>query len=204
MTFLRGLLRNRAAAFGLALTGVLALLALFAPWVAPYRPDEIHPIDSLLPPSARYWLGTDDLGRDILSRIVFGARASLMVGSIAVGIAASIGILLGLRRATSGAVDGLVMRLMDALLAFPAILLAIAPMAVLGRRSRTRWSIGIVFVPASPAYPRQPLSLRERSSWRPRGAGRGQPLHRGRRHPAQLPLAPDRPGLAGRRQRDPG
>src|SRR5215813_12915910 len=108
MSFLRGLLRNRAAAFGLALTGVLTLLALFAPWVAPYRPDEIHPIDSLLPPSTRYWLGTDDLGRDILSRIVYGARASLMVGAIAVSIAAGVGVPLGLLAGYEGGwLDGL-------------------------------------------------------------------------------------------------
>lgn len=75
---LRVLLRSRTAAFGLGLTVFLALLAIFAPWVAPYRPDEIHPIDSLLAPCARYLLGTDDLGRDVLSRIIFGARVSLM------------------------------------------------------------------------------------------------------------------------------
>jgi ABC-type dipeptide/oligopeptide/nickel transport system permease subunit len=165
MTVLWGLLRNRAAAFGLGLTALLALLALFAPWVAPYRPDEIHPIDSLVPPSAGYWLGTDDLGRDILSRIVYGARASLMVGAIAVGIAATIGIPLGLVAGyVGGGLDGLVMRLMDALLAFPAILLAIALMAVLGPSLQNAMvAIGIVFVPAFARITRaNTLSLREK------------------------------------------
>src|SRR5262245_64693272 len=145
MTVLRGVLRNRASAVGLGLTTVLVLLALLAPWVAPFRPDEIHPIASLLAPSARYWLGTDDLGRDILSRIVFGARASLMVGAIAVGIAASVGIPLGLLAGyVGGRLDGFVMRLMDAVLAFPAILLAIALMAVLGPSLRNAMvAIGI-------------------------------------------------------------
>src|SRR5262249_23564740 len=94
--FARRLLGSRTAAFGVALTALLALVAVFAPLVAPYRPDEIHPIDSLMAPSARYPLGTDDLGRDILSRIVFGARVSLMVGAIAIGIAAALGLPLGL------------------------------------------------------------------------------------------------------------
>jgi peptide/nickel transport system permease protein len=82
----RTLLQSRTALFGLALSVLLVLAAVLAPWIAPYRPDEIHPIDSLMAPSARYWLGTDDLGRDILSRIIFGARVSLMVGTIAIGI----------------------------------------------------------------------------------------------------------------------
>jgi peptide/nickel transport system permease protein len=165
MTFLWGLLRNRTAAFGLALTSLLVLLAVFAPWVAPYRPDEIHPIDSLLPPSARYWLGTDDLGRDILSRIVYGARASLMVGAIAVGIAASVGIPLGLLAGyVGGRLDGFVMRVMDAVLAFPAILLAIALMAVLGPSLQNAMvAIGIVFIPAFARITRaNALSLREK------------------------------------------
>src|SRR3974377_1721476 len=85
---IRSLLGNRTATFGFALRILLVLTALLAPWVAPYRPDEIHPIDSLFPPSARYWLGTDDLGRDIMSRIIFGARVSLTVGTIAISIAA--------------------------------------------------------------------------------------------------------------------
>ena len=161
MTILRGLLANRTAALGFGLTVLLAVLAVFAPWVAPYRPDEIHPIDSLLP----YWLGTDDLGRDILSRIVYGARASLMVGAIAVGIAASVGIPLGLLAGyVGGRVDGFVMRLMDAILAFPAILLAIALMAVLGPSLQNAMvAIGIVFVPAFARITRaNTLSLREK------------------------------------------
>jgi peptide/nickel transport system permease protein len=165
MMVLWGLLRNRTAAFGLGLTAILVLLALLAPWVAPYRPDEIHPIDSLLAPSPRYWLGTDDLGRDVLSRIVFGARASLMVGAIAVGIAAAVGVPLGLVAGyLGGRLDGLVMRLMDALLAFPAILLAIALMAVLGPSLQNAMvAIGIVFIPAFARITRaNTLSIREK------------------------------------------
>jgi peptide/nickel transport system permease protein len=162
---LRTLLGRRTAAFGLGLTGVLVLVAVFAPWIAPYRPDEIHPIDSLTPPSARYLLGTDDLGRDILSRIVFGARVSLMVGAIAIGIAALAGVPLGLLAGyVGGRTDGLLMRFMDALLAFPAILLAIALMAVLGPTLHNAMiAIGIIYVPAFARITRaNVLSLREK------------------------------------------
>ena len=147
---LRVLLRSRTAAFGLGLTVFLALLAIFAPWVAPYRPDEIHPIDSLLAPCARYLLGTDDLGRDVLSRIIFGARVSLMVGAIAIGIATAVGVSLGLAAGyVGGRLDAFIMRVMDALLAFPAILLAIALMAVLGPSLENAMiAIGIINIPA--------------------------------------------------------
>jgi peptide/nickel transport system permease protein len=162
---LRALLASRTATFGLGLTALLVLVALFAPWLAPYRPDEIHPIDSLTPPSARYLLGTDDLGRDILSRVVFGARVSLMVAAIAIGIAALVGVPLGLAAGyTGGVLDSLLMRLMDALLAFPAILLAIALMAVLGPSLHNAMiAIGIIYVPAFGRITRaNVLSLREK------------------------------------------
>lgn len=162
---LRTLVGSPTAAFGLGLATLLLLVAVLAPWVAPYRPDEIHPIDSLTPPSARYLLGTDDLGRDILSRIVFGARVSLMVGAIAIGIAVLVGVSLGLAAGYwGGRIDALVMRVMDALLAFPAILLAIALMAVLGPSLRNAMvAIGVIYVPAFARITRaNVLSLREK------------------------------------------
>jgi ABC-type dipeptide/oligopeptide/nickel transport system permease subunit len=115
-------------------------------------------------PSARYWLGTDDLGRDILSRIIFGARVSLMVGTIAIGIAAVAGVSLGLAAGfLGGRIDGLIMRVMDALLAFPAILLAIALMAVLGPSLENAMiAIGIISIPTFARITRaNVLSLRE-------------------------------------------
>jgi len=160
----RTLLQSRTALFGLVLSVLLVVAAVFAPWIAPYRPDEIHPIDSLMAPSARYWLGSDDLGRDILSRIIFGARVSLMVGTIAIGIAAAAGVSLGLVAGfLGGRVDGLIMRVMDALLAFPAILLAIALMAVLGPSLENAMiAIGIISIPAFARITRaNVLSLRE-------------------------------------------
>jgi len=160
----RTLLQSRTALFGLVLSVLLVVAAVFAPWIAPYRPDEIHPIDSLMAPSARYWLGSDDLGRDILSRIIFGARVSLMVGTIAIGIAAAAGVSLGLAAGfLGGRIDGLIMRVMDALLAFPAILLAIALMAVLGPSLENAMiAIGIISIPAFARITRaNVLSLRE-------------------------------------------
>ena len=162
---LRVLLLSRTAAFGLGLTVFLALLAIFSPWVAPYRPDEIHPIDSLLAPCARYLLGTDDLGRDVLSRIIFGARVSLMVGAIAIGIATAVGVSLGLAAGyVGGRLDAFIMRVMDALLAFPAILLAIALMAVLGPSLENAMiAIGIINIPAFARITRaNVLSIREK------------------------------------------
>jgi peptide/nickel transport system permease protein len=162
---IRTLLDSRTATFGFALSVLLVLTAVMAPWIAPYRPDEIHPIDSLMPPSARYWLGTDDLGRDILSRIIFGARVSLMVGTIAIGIAALAGVSLGLAAGyLGGGIDGLIMRVMDALLAFPAILLAIALMAVLSPSLENAMiAIGIISIPAFARITRaNVLSLREK------------------------------------------
>ena len=161
----RTLLQSRTALFGLVLSLLLVVAAVFAPWIAPYRPDEIHPIDSLMGPSARYWLGTDDLGRDILSRIIFGARVSLMVGTIAIGIAAVAGVSLGLAAGfLGGRIDGLIMRVMDALLAFPAILLAIALMAVLGPSLENAMiAIGIISIPTFARITRaNVLSLREK------------------------------------------
>ena len=161
----RTLLQSRTALFGLVLSVLLVVAAVFAPWIAPYRPDEIHPIDSLMAPSARYWLGSDDLGRDILSRIIFGARVSLMVGTIAIGIAAVAGVSLGLAAGfLGGRIDGLIMRVMDALLAFPAILLAIALMAVLGPSLENAMiAIGIISIPAFARITRaNVLSLREK------------------------------------------
>jgi len=161
----RTLLQSRTALFGLVLSVLLVVAAVFAPWIAPYRPDEIHPIDSLMAPSARYWLGTDDLGRDILSRIIFGARVSLMVGTIAIGIAAVAGVSLGLAAGfLGGRIDGLIMRVMDALLAFPAILLAIALMAVLGPSLENAMiAIGIISIPTFARITRaNVLSLREK------------------------------------------
>lgn len=129
----RQLRQNRAALLGAAIVLLEILIAIFAPFVAPRDPYEQVIYDALQPPSSTYWLGTDEVGRDILSRIIFGLRISLRVGLISVGIGGSVGVLLGLIAGYYGGhIDNLILRLVDVWLAFPGILLALAVIAVLG------------------------------------------------------------------------
>lgn len=124
--------RNRLAIVGVAIIVVFVATAAFAPWMAPYDPIEQDLPAQLQPPSWSHPLGTDDFGRDILSRIVVGSRISLLVGVIATGIGASLGTLFGLIAGVYRRLDNPIMRLMDILLSFPSILLAIAIIAILG------------------------------------------------------------------------
>lgn len=165
LRFVKVLLRTWLAAFGVLIVTLLLVAAVFAPQLAPHDPNKPHGKDSLHPPSRQYLLGTDDLGRDILSRVIFGARASLMVGVIAIGIATVVGVPLGLVGGYFGGwLDMVLMRTMDALLAFPAILLAVALMAVLGPSLRNAMTaIGIIYVPTFARITRaNVLSLREK------------------------------------------
>lgn len=130
---MKRLLRNFAFTSGLILTVVLVLAALAAPLLAPYDPNTQDTARRLEAPSNDHLLGLDDLGRDVLSRVIFGARVSLRVGFSVVLLAALTGVTLGaISGYFGGAIDVLVMRLCDILLAFPGILLAIALVAVLG------------------------------------------------------------------------
>jgi len=131
-TFKR-LLKNFAFTSGLILTVALVMVALAAPLLAPYDPDVQDTARRLEPPSRQHLLGLDDLGRDVLSRVIWGSRVSLRVGFSVVIIASCIGIALGaISGYFGGAVDTIIMRITDILLAFPGILLAIALVAVLG------------------------------------------------------------------------
>jgi peptide/nickel transport system permease protein len=130
---LRRLFQRKGAVIGLAVIATFILLAVFAPFVAPY--DPIATSWSLVrkAPSAAHWFGTDDLGRDILSRTIYGARASLMAGATSVGIAFAIGVPFGLLSGYRGGfVDALISRITDAMLACPFLILAIALAAFLG------------------------------------------------------------------------
>jgi peptide/nickel transport system permease protein len=130
---MRRLVRNFAFASGALLTIVLIVVAIAAPLLAPFDPNAQDTIRRLEPPSHQHPLGLDDLGRDVLSRILYGARVSLRVGFSVVLIAAAIGIALGSTAGYfGGAIDVTIMRICDILLAFPGILLAIAMVAVLG------------------------------------------------------------------------
>jgi peptide/nickel transport system permease protein len=129
----RRLLRNRGSVAGLIILALLAFMAITAPLVAPYDPNAIAPAANLKPPDGFHLFGTDQFGRDILSRIIFGARLSFEVGFIAVGLSMIGGILLGLTAGFyGGKTDAVISVLIDIMLAFPGILLALAIIAILG------------------------------------------------------------------------
>ena len=110
----------------------LGLIAIFAHWLAPHNPLAVNLPEALLPPSASHWLGTDPLGRDVLSRLIYGTRISLLIGFIAVGVAVIIGAAVGaIAGYYGGWVDSVLMRLVDTMLAFPSIFLLLAVIAVL-------------------------------------------------------------------------
>ncbi len=143
------LTKHRAALAGLVLVAGLLAVALAGPSFAPYDPLVPQPVLRLKPPSAAHLFGTDSLGRDIFSRVVYGSRISIVIGLIAVSISLVPGTLLGLLAGYFGRrVDEPIMRAMDILLAFPAILLAIVITAILGPSLlNTMVAVGIVYVP---------------------------------------------------------
>jgi peptide/nickel transport system permease protein len=181
---LRALLRNRGAIAGAALLLLFSLGAAFAPLLTPYDPrggDLDHVLEG---PSGAHLLGTDDLGRDLLTRLLHGARLSLLVGAISVGIAVAVGVPLGaVAGYCGGRVDALLMRLTDMLLAFPSILLAIGIVAALGPSlTNVMIAVGVVAVPS---YARQVrasvLQVKQEdyvSAARALGAGHGRILLR--------------------------
>lgn len=137
----RRLAHDRWALAGLGIVVVLTVLALAAPWIAPGDPLRGSLRDSLLPPSHAFWLGTDVQGRDILTRVLFGARLSLAVGLVSQSVASALGIILGLLAGYYGRwIDALLMRLADVTLAFPSLLLLIAIAAAIAP------SLPVVFV----------------------------------------------------------
>ncbi len=150
---LRRLRRNRGAMAGLLLLVVLVMVAGVADWLAPFDPIKVSTGPSLQAPKPPFLLGTDLLGRDILSRLVHGARISLRVGLVAVGIAAVLGTVLGLLAGYYGRwADLVIMRVIDLLLAFPNVLLALAIIAILGP---SIFNLMIaVGISATPAYAR--------------------------------------------------
>jgi len=130
--FWRRFKRNRLALFGAVIILTLAVTAIIAPLIAPFDPNQQDILHRLEPPSAKHFLGTDDLGRDLLSRIIYGTRVSLLVGFVAVGIAIMIGTLLGLFSGYfGGRLDALIMRLVDIMLCFPTFFLILMVIAFL-------------------------------------------------------------------------
>lgn len=145
----RRLRRNRAALVGLLLVGFFAVLAVLAPVVAPSDPIAQDLDARLLPPSRQHWLGTDDLGRDLFTRIIYGGRVSLTVGIVSVTFALVTGTVLGLVAGFyAGWLDSVTMRVMDIMLAFPATLLAIFIVGIRGPGlNNAMLAIGVINIP---------------------------------------------------------
>ena len=152
---LRRLFRNKLALVGMTVIGIVLLAAILAPVIAQQHPNEngvfrAFPRERKQPPSLEYPMGTDDLGRDLLSLIIYGSRVSLQVGVFAVGLAIIIGATLGaVAGFAGGRTDSVVVRLMDIMLAFPSILLALAIVSILGPGLLNAMvAVGIVAIPA--------------------------------------------------------
>ncbi|WP_246771157.1 ABC transporter permease [Taklimakanibacter albus] len=130
---LRAFRKNRMAMVGLFFVVTLILAAVFAPWISPHDPYRVALDEQLLPASSTYWLGTDNFGRDILTRILYGARVSLVVGTVPSLIALMIGTVMGILSGyLGGRTDFVVMRLADMMISFPSLLLAMVVMYTLG------------------------------------------------------------------------
>ena len=146
---LRRLRRRRAAMVGLAIVLGFIVLAVFAPWIAPHDPIATDWGAIRKAPSAAHWFGTDEIGRDVLSRVIWGTQASLLAGVMSVSISLALGVPIGLAAGfLGGAVDGLISRITDAFLACPFLILAIAMAAFLGPSlSNAMIAIGVSATP---------------------------------------------------------
>jgi peptide/nickel transport system permease protein len=162
-SFLRVFGRSRLGVTGGLLAASVVVAALAAPWIATQDPLSLNPAIRLHPPSAAHWLGTDDFGRDVFSRVIYGSRLSLLIGSLVVIFTTAFGILGGITAGYFRVLDNVIMRVVDALLAIPPALLAIALMAVLGPRvSNLIIALTITYVPQLTRVVRsQVLVLRE-------------------------------------------
>ena len=178
--FRRVFFSNRLALLGAAVMAVFILMAVFAPFIAPYDPLQQDLAGKFAPPSRAHLMGQDELGRDILSRVIFGARISLTAGLAAVAVATGLGTLIGVAAGYFGRwPDSVLMRLMDVVLSFPSILLAIVIVSVLGASlTNAMLAIGIVFIPQMARVVRSAvISVRERDfieAERALGAGNAQ------------------------------
>ena len=121
------------ASFGLAFVTIVILFAAFAPWIAPFPPEAIAPTDRLRPPDAVHWFGTDHFGRDTFSRVVFGSRLALLIGVGVVSFALATGVPIGILSALFPKLGRVLMRMVDVLMAFPSLLLALGLIVILGQ-----------------------------------------------------------------------
>jgi peptide/nickel transport system permease protein len=162
--FLRVFFGRGLVIFGMVIVLLFLIMAIFGPFIAPYDPIQIHPADRLQGISAKHWLGTDNFGRDMLSRLIRGAANSLMVGVVAVAIAGIVGITAGMAAGYFGGwINIVIMRVVDALMSFPMILLALIIAGLLGSGLKNVMiALGVAMIPV---YARlmcgQVLSIRE-------------------------------------------
>lgn len=142
------ILQRKTLVIGLIVLAVIALLAILAPLIAPYSPSRLSVVNRLKPPSERWFFGTDEFGRDVFSRTIYAGQLSLLVGVAATALAAVLGITLGLMAGFFRRADGVIARIIDAMMAFPDILLAISLVAALGPSLATVIvALGIVYAP---------------------------------------------------------
>lgn len=151
LSVLQTMSHNRLAIIGLIVLAVLVLIAIFAPLLAPYDPLEVDVVNRLQKPGLKHWFGTDDMGRDMLSRMMYGARYSLLLGILTVVVSTVFGMLIGaVAGYCGGIVDNVLMRLMDILSAIPAMLLALVVAAVFGKGfGKTILALAIPAIPGS-------------------------------------------------------
>lgn len=132
-TLFRFAMTRPLTAIGVAFLLLITLFAALSPWIAPYAPDQIDPVNRLLPPGADHLLGTDHFGRDTFSRIVYGARLALLIGVGVVGFALASGVPIGILSALYPALGRVLMRMVDVLMSFPSLLLALGLIVILGQ-----------------------------------------------------------------------
>ena len=159
----RLLFRNQLSTIGTLITVATLLMAAFAPLLATHDPLRTNVRNRLQPPSAEHWMGTDEAGRDIYSRALYGARVSVRVGYAVVALTTLFGLIIGVAAGFYRGLDGLLMRAMDALMAFPSIFLAIAILAALGpNETNVIWALAITLTPSTARVVRGVvLSLKE-------------------------------------------
>ncbi len=189
---LRRLLRNRLFVAGVALFAIVVVAGILAPLIAPVDPDKIDMNATFLPPSLKHLFGTDNFGRSLFSRVMWGARLSLLIGGAVVGINAIAGTALGAAAGYYRRIDNIVMRANDALMAFPAVLLAIAVTAMLGPSLiDVIIALGIVYTPRTARIVRSSvIVLREAEYVQAAIAAGAGDWHLLRRHILPNALAP--------------
>jgi peptide/nickel transport system permease protein len=140
--------QRKAVLIGVLILATIALLAILAPWIAPYSPSRMRIAHRLRPPSAEYWFGTDEYGRDIFTRVIYGGQISLLAGALTVVLASVCGTVLGVTAGFFAKLDAAISRVIDAMMSFPDILLAIALVAVLSPSlTNVVIALGVVYTP---------------------------------------------------------